>query len=68
MKLSARNVFPGKVVAVNRGQTTAHVRIEIAPGIVVTSAITVEAVDDLGLKVGDTASAIIKASGVIIGK
>jgi molybdopterin-binding protein len=68
MKLSARNVFPGKVVAVNRGQTTAHVKIEIAPGVVVTSAITVEAVDDLGLKVGDSASAIIKASEVIVGK
>lgn len=68
MKLSARNVFPGKVVAVTRGQTTAHVKIEIAPGIVITSAITVEAVDDLALKVGDNAAAIIKASEVIVGK
>jgi molybdopterin-binding protein len=68
MKLSARNVFPGKVVAVNRGQTTAHVKIEIAPGIVITSSITVEAVDDLGLKVGDNAAAIIKSSEVIVGK
>jgi molybdopterin-binding protein len=68
MKLSARNVFPGKVIAVNRGQTTAHVKIEIAPGKVVTSAITVEAVDDLGLKIGDAASAIIKSSDVIVGK
>lgn len=68
MKLSARNVLPGKVVAINRGQTTAHVKIEIAAGILVTAAITVEAVDDLALKVGDSASAIIKASEVIIGK
>ncbi|HSD41625.1 MAG TPA: TOBE domain-containing protein [Burkholderiales bacterium] len=68
MKLSARNVFPGTVVAVERGQTTAHVKIEIAPGIVVTSAVTVEAVDDLALKVGDSATAIIKASEVIVGK
>jgi molybdopterin-binding protein len=68
MKLSARNVFPGKVVAVNRGQTTAHVKIEVAPGIVISSSITVEAFDDLGLTVGDTAAAIIKASEVIVGK
>jgi molybdopterin-binding protein len=68
MKLSARNVFPGKVVAINRGQTTAHVKIEIAPSIVITSTITTEAVDDLALKIGDTASVIIKASGVIVGK
>jgi molybdopterin-binding protein len=68
MKLSARNVFPGKVLAVTRGQTTAHVKIEVAPGIVITSSITVESVDDLGLKVGDQAYAIIKSSEVIVGR
>ena len=68
MKLSARNVFPGKVTEVIRGQTTAHVKIEIAPGMVITSSITVEAVDDLGLKRGDSAYAIIKSSEVIVGK
>lgn len=68
MKLSARNVFPGKVISVVRGQTTAHVKIEIAPGMVMSSSITLEAADDLGLKVGDTASAIVKSSEVIVGK
>lgn len=68
MKLSARNIFPGKVVNVIRGQTTAHVKIEIAPGIVMTSSITVEAVDDLALKPGDSAYAIVKSSEVIVGK
>jgi molybdopterin-binding protein len=68
MKLSARNIFEGKVVDVIRGQTTAHVKIKIAPGKVITSSITVEAVDDLRLKKGDTAYAIIKASEVIVGK
>jgi molybdopterin-binding protein len=68
MKLSARNVLPGKVVAVTKGSTTAHVKIEVAPGISITSSITNEAVDDLGLKVGDTVSAVIKAPDVIIGK
>ncbi len=68
MKLSARNMLPGKVINVIRGQTTAHVKIEIAPGKVITASITVEAVDDLGLKAGDSAYAIIKASEVIVGK
>jgi molybdopterin-binding protein len=68
MKLSARNVLPGKVVDVKRGATTSHVRIEIAGGTVITASITNEAVDDLALKVGDVASAIIKASEVIVGK
>jgi molybdopterin-binding protein len=68
MKLSARNVIPGKVSAVSRGQTTAHVKIDIGSGNTITASITVEAVDDLQLKVGDKVSAIIKASEVIVGK
>jgi len=68
MKLSARNVLAGRVLSVTRGATTAHVKIEVAPGMTVTSAITNEAVDDLGLKVGDVVSAIIKSSDVIVGK
>jgi len=67
MKLSARNVFPGKVIDVKRGTTTSHVRIDIG-GPIVTASITNEAVDDLALKVGDNAAAIIKASEVIVGK
>lgn len=68
MKISARNQIKGKVVAVEKGQTTAHVRIDIGGGVIVTSSITNEAVDDLGLKVGDEAVAIIKASDVMVGK
>lgn len=68
MKLSARNVIPGKVKSIARGQTTAHVKIEIAKGIVVTAAITEEAVADLKLAVGAKVHAVIKASDVIVGK
>lgn len=68
MKLSARNQLQGKVVAIQKGQTTAHVRIDIGGGVIVTSSITNEAVDDLGLKVGDQATAVIKASDVMVGK
>jgi molybdopterin-binding protein len=67
MKLSARNQLQGKVVSVVKGQTTAHVRVDIG-GNIITSSITNEAVDDLGLKIGDEVTAIVKASDVIIGK
>jgi molybdopterin-binding protein len=68
MKLSARNQLKGRVVAVTKGQTTAHVRIDIGGGVIVTASITNEAVDDLGLQPGDEAWAVIKASDVMIGK
>ena len=50
-----------------KGATTAHVRIEIAPGLVITASITNESVDELSLKVGGSATAIIKATSVMVG-
>jgi molybdopterin-binding protein len=66
MKLSARNQLKGKILDVKKGATTSHVRLEIAPGQIITSSITNEAVDELGLKAGGTATAVIKASSVMI--
>lgn len=68
MKLSARNQIKGKVVAVQKGQTTGHVRIDIGNDVVITSSITNEAIDELALKVGDEAIAVIKASDVMVAK
>ncbi len=68
MRISARNMLKGRVVGVTLGQTTAHVRIDIGNGVIVTSAITNEAVRDLGLNEGDEAYAVIKASDVMVGK
>jgi len=66
MKISARNMLDGTVVAVTKGATTAHVVIEIAPGQRITASITNQAVDDLGLVVGKPAAAIVKASDVLV--
>jgi molybdopterin-binding protein len=68
MKLSARNQIKGKITEVHKGQTTAHVRIDIGNGLSITSSITNEAVDDLKLKVGDQVVAVIKASDVMVAK
>jgi molybdopterin-binding protein len=68
MKLSARNQIKGKVISVQRGQTTGHVRIDIGNGIIITSSITNGSIDDLGLAVGDDAIAAIKASDVMVAK
>ena len=66
MKLSARNVLKGTIVDVVKGQTTAHVRLDIG-GAIVTASITNEAVDELKLARGGSAYAVIKASDVMIG-
>jgi molybdopterin-binding protein len=67
MRLSARNQIKGKIIEVKKGATTAHVRIEIGPGQIIMSSVTNEAVEDLGLKVGDAVIVVIKASDVMIG-
>ncbi|WP_425066107.1 TOBE domain-containing protein [Reyranella sp.] len=66
MRISARNRLKGTIVEVKKGQTTAHVRIDVK-GNIVTAAITNEAVDELGLKAGQEAYAIVKASDVMVG-
>lgn len=66
MKISARNRLKGKIVSVNKGATTSHVKIEIG-GQIITAAITNEAVDELKLAKGQDAYAVIKASDVMIG-
>ncbi len=68
MKLSARNQIKGTITAVVKGQTTGHVHIDIGHGVTVHSSITNEAIDDLALKVGDEAMAVIKASDVMVAK
>jgi molybdopterin-binding protein len=65
MKLSARNMIPGTIVEVKKGQTTAHVRLDIG-GAVITASITNEAVDELKLAKGQKAHAVIKASDVMV--
>ena len=65
MRISARNQIRGTVVEVKKGATTSHVRVDIG-GNVVTSSITNEAVDELGIKVKDNVTVVIKASDVMI--
>ena len=65
MKISARNQLKGTIVDVVKGATTSHIRIDIGGGVVVTSSITNEAVDELKLAKGKAAVAVIKASDVI---
>jgi molybdopterin-binding protein len=66
MKLSARNQLKGKVVEVKRGAVAAQVRVDVGGGNVLTSMITVDAVDDLGIKTGDAVTVVIKSTEVML--
>ena len=66
MRISARNQIKGTVVEVKKGATTSHVRVDIGTGQIITSSITNEAVDELGIKAGGKATVVVKASDVMI--
>ena len=67
MKLSARNILPGTVQEIVKGAVTSHIRLKVGDA-VVTASITNDAVAELGLKEGDRAYAVIKATDVMIGR
>ena len=68
LKLSARNQFPGKVLAVEPGAVNGIVKMEVLGGNVLTSTISLNAIEELGLEPGVEAVAVIKATSVMIGR
>ena len=66
MKLSARNVLKGRVVAITPGAVNVEVVLEIAPGVQVVSIITKSSAESLGLAVGKEVYAVVKASSVMV--
>ncbi len=67
LNISARNQLTGIVTEIKEGAVNAIVKVDVTEGVKVTSTISMEAVKDLGLEVGKEATAIIKATSVMIG-
>jgi molybdopterin-binding protein len=67
MKISARNKLQGTVKEVNIGGAMATVKIQVGDNLI-ESAITKDAVEDMGLKAGDGVTAMIKSTSVMIMK
>jgi len=68
LKISARNRLKGTVQKVDKGMVTANVKIKIEAPAVLTAIISKEAVEELGIKTGDTVEAVIKATEVMVAK
>jgi molybdopterin-binding protein len=67
VKLSARNVFKGKVKSIHDGAVNSEVIVQLPGGIEIVSVITKTATQNLALKEGKEVYAIIKATNVILG-
>jgi molybdopterin-binding protein len=67
MKLSARNQLDGVISEIRKGTVTTLVKIEVRNPAIISATITNEAAEDLKLRVGASAVAIIKASDVVVG-
>ncbi len=65
MRISARNKLPGRVEKITRGAATANVTVAVA-GMTMTAAITVDAVEELGITEGSDVVVIVKASDVML--
>ena len=66
LTLSARNKLSGTIIDINRGAVNAIVKVELPSNVVISSSITLEAVDELDLTVGTEVTAVVKASEVLI--
>lgn len=67
MKISARNVFKGKVKRLEHGAVNSEVVIELPSGVEIVSIITKSSAEALRLAIGKEVYAVIKASNVMIG-
>lgn len=67
LKLSARNQLSGEIVSIQEGAVNAVVTLKTDGGSQITSVISIAAVKELGLAAGIEATAIVKATSVMIG-
>jgi molybdopterin-binding protein len=68
MKISARNALKGRITAIKKGAVMSQITVDVGGGQMVMSAIFVDSVEDLGLKVGDEVLAVVKSTDVMIAK
>jgi len=68
MKTSARNQFNGKIVECNSGAVMTEIKVEVSKEVHICATVTNGGKESLGLKIGDSVGAIIKASSIILSK
>jgi molybdopterin-binding protein len=67
MRLSTRNQLPGIVTSIQQGEAMAVVKVALdGVGHTITSSITREAVEDLGLAIGTAVTVLVKSTEVTL--
>ena len=67
LPLSARNQFPGKITNIEKGAVNSIVKLSVLGGCTMSATISNAAVEDLALRAGDDALAVVKATSVMVG-
>ena len=66
MKIGARNRLEGDVTDIKRGSVMCQVKVKIAGGAIMESVMTIDSLDELGIKVGDKVRVAVKAVNVML--
>ena len=66
MKVGARNQLVGTVTEVKKGSVMAQVKLTIPAGLKMASVMTVDSLEELGLKPGDEVEVVVKAVSVLL--
>ena len=67
MSISARNHLKGKITGLTLGDVMAHVIIKVGQN-TIESVITRQSAEEMNLKKGDTVTAVVKATEVMVSK
>ena len=68
MKYAARNKIAGKVIEIKKGGLMCEVVVKASPELTVTSVITLDSLNETGIREGDTVTALVKAINVLLVK
>lgn len=68
MKYGARNQLSGTIQAIKKGDVMCQVRLKVSADAIMNSVMTMESLEDLGIKEGDSVKIVVKAINVLVVK
>lgn len=66
MKVGARNRITGKVQEIKKGSVMCQVKVKVDGGVSMSSVMTVDSAQEMGLRKGDEVEVVVKAVHVLL--